>query len=75
MRALRFRDFGEPPLELCRTWTTLNRLIKEEGFPPGRLIGRERVWLEDEVFDWIKSRPTGKAPLRGNAKRLAGGAQ
>lgn len=56
---------------LVTTWTTLNRWIVEDGFPPGRLIGRNRVWTEAEVSAWIESRPTGKATLRGRAKHLA----
>ena len=43
MRLLRFKDLGEPDLGLVNTWTTLNRWIEQEGFPPGRLIGRDRV--------------------------------
>jgi hypothetical protein len=75
MRLLRFKDLGDKPLELVTTWTTLNRWIKQEGFPRGRRIGRDRVWLEDEVLAWVADRPTDKAMLRGRAKHLATGAQ
>jgi predicted DNA-binding transcriptional regulator AlpA len=42
---------------LVKTWTTLNRWIDQEGFPPGRLIGRNRVWTEAEVWAWIGPAP------------------
>jgi hypothetical protein len=57
-------------LNLAHNWPTINRWIEQEGFPPGRMIGRNRVWLEDEVKDWIKSRSSAKTPLRGRAKEL-----
>ena len=68
---LLFDDIRER--KLARNWNTLNRWIKEEGFPPGRLIGRNRVWTEAEVMAWVESRPTGKAALRGRAKTLVRG--
>ena len=68
---LLFDDIRER--KLARNWNTLNRWIKDHGFPPGRLIGRNRVWTEPEVLAWIESRPTGKARLRGRAKQLANG--
>jgi hypothetical protein len=73
MRLLRFKDLGDKPLELVSTWTTLNRWIEQEGFPRGRLIGRDRVWTEDEVLGWVEAQPTDKATLRGRGKSLAGG--
>jgi predicted DNA-binding transcriptional regulator AlpA len=60
-------------LGLANNWTTLNRRIANEGFPPGKLIGRRRVWTESSVVEWVESRPTAKAPLRGFAKRLKNG--
>jgi hypothetical protein len=53
---------------IVRTWTTLNSWIDNRGFPPGRIIGRHRVWFEGEVMDWIKAQSTTKAKLRGCAK-------
>ena len=50
------------------SWTTLNRLIDQEGFPRGRLIGRRRFWLLSEVMRWIEAQPSDKAKLRGCAK-------
>jgi hypothetical protein len=75
VRLLRFKDLGKPPLELVTTWQTINRWIEQEGFPRGRRIGRDRVWIEDEVLAWVANRPTGKAELRGRAKHLATGAK
>ena len=57
--------------KLPESWTALNRLIREEGFPPGRIIGRNRIWLEQEVDDWLLSRSTAKCRLRGRARQLA----
>ena len=45
MRLLRFADLrgdnGGPPI--VRTWTTLNKLIDQQGFPPGRIVARCRI--------------------------------
>ena len=72
MRLLRFADLrgdnGQPPI--VRTWTTLNKLIDEKGFPPGRMIGRFRVWTEAEIERWIEAQPAAKSALRGCTKRL-----
>jgi predicted DNA-binding transcriptional regulator AlpA len=57
---------------VANNWPALNRRIANEGFPPGRLIGRKRLWTEAEVTAWIESRPVGKAPLRGWAKNKGG---
>jgi predicted DNA-binding transcriptional regulator AlpA len=56
--------------KLPSSWTALNRLIREEHFPPGRIAGRNRIWLEQEVDEWLLSRSTDKAFLRGRAKQL-----
>ena len=57
---------------IANNWTTLNRRIRGQGFPAGRMIGRRRCWTEHEVFGWIESRPTeNTAPLRGFAKAHA----
>jgi predicted DNA-binding transcriptional regulator AlpA len=58
-------------------WTTLIRLIDEEGFPPGILIGSNtRAWRADLVEAWLTSRPTarkvlpaGCTPTRGRRRR------
>jgi predicted DNA-binding transcriptional regulator AlpA len=70
---LRFEDLRTQGL--VQTWTTLNRWIDELGFPPGRIIGRNRVWTEAEVSEWIEGRPSAKLPLKGRAKDLVEGMQ
>jgi hypothetical protein len=43
--------------DIVRNWTTLGRLINEQGFPPGIRIGAQaRAWREDEVEAWLESR-------------------
>ena len=69
MELLFFEDLREK--RIVRTWNTLNDWIDNRGFPPGRMLGRNRVWIEDEVSAWIKSQPSGKAPLRGAVKARA----
>ena len=65
---LRFNDLRALPL--VNNWTTLNNWIAKRGFPPGRMIGRCRVWIEREVFAWIESQPTeNRTPLKGIAKK------
>jgi hypothetical protein len=66
---LRFDDLREQ--EICKTWHSLNRWIDERGFPPGRMIGRFRMWTVGEVMDWVAAQPSCKTQLRGVAKRLA----
>lgn len=55
MRILRYNDLVERGI--CRSRMTLHRIRKERGFPaavdPGGGVG----WLEDEVNNWISSRP------------------
>jgi predicted DNA-binding transcriptional regulator AlpA len=63
MQLLFFEDLRSK--RIARTWTTLNRWIDERGFPPGRMIGRFRVWTEREVEAWIEAQPSDKGPPRG----------
>ena len=58
---------------LPTTWTALNRLINHQGFPPGKLVGRIRIWQEQSVDEWIMNRPSAKRPLQGGAKQLVEG--
>jgi predicted DNA-binding transcriptional regulator AlpA len=40
----------------------LENLKRNEGFPPGRLLSpNTRVWDEQEILDWLNSRPTAQA--------------
>jgi predicted DNA-binding transcriptional regulator AlpA len=65
MKLLRFQDLKD----VLKSRTTLNDWVDNRGFPPGRVIGKHRLWTEDEILRWIESQPTGKLPLRGDAKR------
>ena len=54
---LRFRDLKARGI--VNNWPTLKRWVADLGFPSGRYLGPgTRVWLESEVEDWLKSRPT-----------------
>jgi hypothetical protein len=72
---LRFSDLRAR--NIVRTWPSLRRLIETANFPPGRMIGpNSRAWTQQEVADWLASRPVAGPPLRGGAKarRLASAA-
>jgi predicted DNA-binding transcriptional regulator AlpA len=61
MNFLRFRDLKQRGVVF--NWTTLARLIREQGFPPGTRIGAQaRAWAEDEVEAWLQSRRIAAAP-------------
>jgi predicted DNA-binding transcriptional regulator AlpA len=66
---LTFRDLRAK--RIVKTWNTLNSWIDTRGFPPGRMIGRFRMWTEAEVMAWIEAQPTTKIEPRGAAKRNA----
>jgi predicted DNA-binding transcriptional regulator AlpA len=54
---LRFKHLKQR--HIVENWPTLKRLKEKHGFPPGRLLGdNTRVWTEDEVDEWLDSRPT-----------------
>jgi hypothetical protein len=64
---LRFADLKQRKIVL--NWPALRFLIKEQGFPPGKLLSpNRRGWPEEEVEQWLKNRPTGSTPLKGAAK-------
>ena len=71
MRLLFFDDLREE--RIASTWATINKWIDERGFPPGRLIGRQRAWTEREVFEWIEAQPSDKSK-KGFAKKSERGA-
>ena len=59
---LRFRDLKA--LGIVSNWTTVQRWIESEGFPPGRRLGpNTRTWTADEISQWLDNRPaaTGSA--------------
>ena len=56
---LRFADLKARGI--VKNWPTLKRWIENEGFPPGRQLGpNTRVFPEDEIQEWLDSRPKGK---------------
>jgi predicted DNA-binding transcriptional regulator AlpA len=67
MRLLRYKDLHE--MGIAGSRPTLDRNIKNLGFPPGRLLSPNvRVWTEEEVEAWIVSRPTGRKAVPARAK-------
>ena len=57
---------------IVTSWMQLGRLIDQQGFPTGRLLSANtRVWTEDEVNEWLASRPTGKKPVPGRSSTEA----
>lgn len=64
---LRFNDLKVRGIVPNRV--TLRGWILNNGFPPGRLIGPNmRAWTEDEVTDYINSRPTAMKPVQGSTR-------
>jgi predicted DNA-binding transcriptional regulator AlpA len=60
-RRLRYADLIA--LGIVKNRTTLANWIHERGFPPGQLTGPNvRTWGENDVQEWLASRPT--APKR-----------
>jgi predicted DNA-binding transcriptional regulator AlpA len=56
-RRLRLSDLIE--LGIVKNRPTLHNWIRDLGFPLGKLTGpNSRTWTEDEVQEWIDSRPT-----------------
>jgi predicted DNA-binding transcriptional regulator AlpA len=50
------------------SWTQLLRMIDDEGFPPGVMIGpNTRAWRVDEVEAWLASRPTARKAVPPDA--------
>jgi predicted DNA-binding transcriptional regulator AlpA len=71
IRLLSFKDLQARGI--VRSWPMLKRRVERDGFPPGRMVGpNTRAWIEAEVDDWIKSRPTTGAVPRGVAKSRKG---
>jgi len=50
---VRFSDLEAA--RIVKNWPQLKRLQAEYGFPAGFLIGRKRVWYEDEVEAWVQT--------------------
>ena len=70
IRLLRFSDLQER--RIVASWPQLRNLQRNQGFPPGRMIGvNTRAGTEAEVDDWLESRPIAGPAPRGVAKRKA----
>jgi hypothetical protein len=53
---------------IVQNWTTLLRLIDEENFPTGTMIGANtRAWRVDEVEAWLASRPSARKTVPPDA--------
>lgn len=60
-RLLRFADLKER--QIAKSWPQLRRMVQNYGFPAGLLLGpNTRAWREDEIEDWLESRPTDPKP-------------
>jgi predicted DNA-binding transcriptional regulator AlpA len=60
-KLLRYSDLKA--LGIVNNRVTLGRLIKTQGFPPGKLLGQNtRVWPEGGVQTWLNSRPVEREP-------------
>jgi predicted DNA-binding transcriptional regulator AlpA len=61
LRRLRYRDLVA--LGIVNNRATLSNWVRCRGFPPGQLTGpNTRTWGEDEVRDWLNSRPSAPKP-------------
>jgi hypothetical protein len=66
MLLLRYRDLRSRGVVNNRV--TLANRIKKDGFPPGRMLGpNERAWTDQEIHDWLASRPVAGPVPRGAA--------
>jgi hypothetical protein len=55
-RLVRYRDLEKSGIVHNRT--QLERLIREQGMPPGRMLSsKTRVWTVTELEDWLATRP------------------
>ena len=56
LRFINLASFG------ITNWPSLKRRIEQDNFPPGRYVGRKRVWTLEEVQAWFDARPEGGRP-------------
>jgi predicted DNA-binding transcriptional regulator AlpA len=63
---IRFRQLKDR--RIANSWAQLRGLQERSGFPLGRLIGNLRCWTEQEVSEWLESRPIDGLSLKGVAK-------
>jgi hypothetical protein len=56
---LRFKHLKQR--RIVENWPQLKRLVETQGFPPGRLLGmNSRAWTEEEIDNWLSTRPTSR---------------
>ncbi len=59
---VKFRDLVDAGI--VGNWPTLIRLIDEESFPSGVMLGKNtRAWRADEVLAWIGARPVSRKEI------------
>jgi predicted DNA-binding transcriptional regulator AlpA len=64
---VRYKDLVESGI--VRSWTQLLRMIDDEDFPAGVMLGpHTRPWRADEVQEWLAARPTARKPIPPNAR-------
>ena len=64
---LRFGDLRAR--RIVNNWASLRNRIQRDGFPRGRMIGPNAcAWTEEEINDWVMSRPSAGPAARGAAK-------
>jgi hypothetical protein len=70
VRLHRFPDLKQR--NIVKSWTQLKRLQQHFNFPKGRMVGpNTRAWTEQEIDEWVASRPVDGPPTRGAAKAKA----
>jgi predicted DNA-binding transcriptional regulator AlpA len=68
---VRFRELVAAGI--IRNWPTLRRLIREQQFPAGKMIGpNTRAWPVNEIESWLATRPTDNENIRlkGGKKKV-----
>jgi predicted DNA-binding transcriptional regulator AlpA len=66
---LRFRDLKQR--QIVTSWPQLGRLIRDQGFPRGSMLGANtRAWPEEEIVAWLDSRPQGSAVRTGEEREV-----
>jgi prophage regulatory protein len=51
---------------------TIYRMERDGLFPARRKLGKNSVaWLEEDIREWIRSRPSGPVSRRGGAPQLS----
>jgi predicted DNA-binding transcriptional regulator AlpA len=60
-RHVRFRHIRAAGI--ADSYTALDRLVRDHGFPAGRLISPNvRAWTVEEIESWLATRPTARKP-------------